>query len=110
MRRIRNGRVCCSSSRRTFAKLCITGAVGAAVWPTPGIGSDAAAATSAPVKLTDAEWRTRLSAQAYAVLRKASTEQPFTSPLSKEHRKGRFVCTSRHFTRLRLCFEHCYPH
>ena len=30
--------------------------------------------------------------QRYAVLREASTERPFSSPLNNEHRKGTFVC------------------
>jgi peptide-methionine (R)-S-oxide reductase len=41
---------------------------------------------------TPAEWRRLLGAQRYAVLREASTERPFTSPLNEEHRKGVFVC------------------
>ncbi len=42
--------------------------------------------------LTDAEWRKRLSPSSFAILRREATEQPFTSPLLKEHRKGTFVC------------------
>lgn len=80
------------SSRRTFISLCMTGAAGMVTWRMLGNGDDAVAATSARFKLSDTEWRTRLSPQAYSVLRKASTEQPYTSPLLKEHRKGRFVC------------------
>ncbi len=47
---------------------------------------------AAPFKLTDAEWRKRLSPLAYQVLREASTERAFTSPLNDEHRKGIFQC------------------
>jgi peptide-methionine (R)-S-oxide reductase len=46
----------------------------------------------APFQLGDAEWRKRLGPQAYAVLRQAATERPFSSPLNKEHRKGIFAC------------------
>ena len=46
----------------------------------------------APFQLTDAEWRKRLSPLAYAVLRQAATERPYTSPLNNEHRKGLFAC------------------
>ena len=53
--------------------------------------ADAAKGTFA-FKLTDAEWRKRLSPAAYATLRKDATEQPYTSPLNKEKRKGTFVC------------------
>jgi peptide-methionine (R)-S-oxide reductase len=50
-------------------------------------------ATSAePLKLADGEWKKRLSAQAYDVLRHEGTEYPGTSPLNGEHRPGIFVC------------------
>lgn len=45
-----------------------------------------------PFQLSDAEWKKRLSPQAYNVLRKAATEQPGTSPLLEEHRAGTFTC------------------
>ena len=41
---------------------------------------------------TDAEWRTLLGPNRYAVLRHESTERPFSSPLNSEHRTGTFVC------------------
>jgi peptide-methionine (R)-S-oxide reductase len=44
------------------------------------------------VNHSPAEWRKILGPQRYAVLREASTEPPFTSPLLKEHRRGTFVC------------------
>lgn len=34
----------------------------------------------------------RLSPQAYAVLRQAATERPYSSPLKDEHGNGRFDC------------------
>ena len=43
-------------------------------------------------KLTDADWRKRLPAEAYDVLRHEGTEAPGSSPLLNEHRKGTFVC------------------
>ncbi|MCW3836457.1 peptide-methionine (R)-S-oxide reductase MsrB [Sphingomonas canadensis] len=54
-------------------------------------GESQAAQTFA-FKLTDAEWRSRLSPEAYRVLRQAGTERPYTSPLNKEHRAGTFLC------------------
>ena len=41
---------------------------------------------------SDAEWRERLTAEQYAVLRQEGTERPFTSPLLHEERKGNFAC------------------
>jgi peptide-methionine (R)-S-oxide reductase len=43
-------------------------------------------------KLTDADWRKRLSPQAYEVLRKHGTERAGSSPLNHEKRKGTFAC------------------
>jgi peptide-methionine (R)-S-oxide reductase len=45
-----------------------------------------------PLRLTDAEWKKRLGANEYAVLRQEGTERAGTSPLTDEHRKGRFHC------------------
>jgi peptide-methionine (R)-S-oxide reductase len=45
-----------------------------------------------PVKLSDAQWKQRLSPAQYAVLRQEGTERPFTSPLNDEKRKGRYLC------------------
>ncbi len=43
-------------------------------------------------KISDADWKKRLPAQAYGVLRREDTERPGSSPLLNEHRKGTFVC------------------
>jgi len=43
-------------------------------------------------RLTDAQWRARLSPPQYAVLRRAETERPGSSPLDREHRRGTFLC------------------
>jgi len=45
-----------------------------------------------PVRLSDAEWKQRLSPAAYQVLRHEGTERPGSSPLNAEKRKGRFHC------------------
>jgi peptide-methionine (R)-S-oxide reductase len=50
------------------------------------------AAEAFPIRHTDQEWRVRLTPAAYAVLRQADTEAPFTSPLLNEHRTGTFTC------------------
>ena len=56
-----------------------------------------AADTKAPartdrIKLSDEEWKKRLTPEQYAVLRHESTERAGTSPLNAEKRKGTFVC------------------
>jgi peptide-methionine (R)-S-oxide reductase len=43
-------------------------------------------------QLSDAEWKRRLSAEAYRVLRREGTEPPFSSALNGEKRKGAFHC------------------
>ena len=45
-----------------------------------------------PYQLSDKEWKEKLPAQAYQVLRHHSTERPNTSPLNKEKRDGQFTC------------------
>ena len=68
--------------------------VGAALGLT-GLSSKANAdpfAASPWRKLTDAEWKQRLPAESYDVLRHEGTEYSFTSPLLKEHRHGVFAC------------------
>jgi peptide-methionine (R)-S-oxide reductase len=52
----------------------------------------AAPTTQFSVNHTPDQWRRILGPERYAVLREASTERPFTSPLLKEHRRGTFVC------------------
>ena len=43
-------------------------------------------------RLSDAEWKKRLSPLQYRVLRESATERAFTSPLDKEKRAGIFLC------------------
>jgi peptide-methionine (R)-S-oxide reductase len=75
-----------SLDRRAFTSAgFVAGAIALTVRPSVG-------APAASLRLPDAEWRRRLSPQAYAVLRQESTERPYSSPLLKEHRKGRFLC------------------
>ena len=65
------------------------GAVAAAwLWS----AGDSSAPAHYELTLSDAQWRARLSPEAYQVLRHAATERPFTSALLNEHRKGVFNC------------------
>ncbi len=77
------------SRRRFFASAGLVGALSALVRPPKAM---AAAAEHFEVNLSDAEWRKRLSAQQYAVLRQHDTERAGTSPLNNEHRRGVFTC------------------
>jgi peptide-methionine (R)-S-oxide reductase len=43
---------------------------------------------------TESEWRTRLTADQYAVLREKGTERPFTGALLHEKREGTFRCAA----------------
>jgi len=43
-------------------------------------------------RISDADWRRRLGEASWRVLRHEGTEQPFSSPLNDEHRRGVFVC------------------
>jgi peptide-methionine (R)-S-oxide reductase len=45
-----------------------------------------------PTDVSDDDWRKRLTPTQYAVMRKEDTERPFTSPLNKEKRPGRYCC------------------
>jgi peptide-methionine (R)-S-oxide reductase len=63
-------------------------------------GSVAVAAAGQPLQadetfaftLTDAQWRARLSPEAFAVLREEATERAGSSPLDGEKRAGTFHC------------------
>ena len=73
--------------RRTFL------GAGAALWLAGCAGeSPAEAQGSFPFRLTDAQWRARLSPAAYQTLRHAATERAGSSPLDREHRRGTFHC------------------
>ena len=55
--------------------------------------AEAASEASDPSwRLSETEWKQRLTPVAFQVLRKEGTEPPFSSPLNKEKRKGSYVC------------------
>jgi len=76
--------------RRTF--LGLAGAAGISGMILFGRTGKAAPAMRFSVNHTPAQWLSILGPQRYAVLREASTERPFTSPLLREHRRGTFAC------------------
>lgn len=65
---------------------------GAALPVLAACGGPRAQAKTWPVSRSDAEWKKRLGAEEYRILRKAGTERPFSSPLDKERRAGTFHC------------------
>ncbi len=48
------------------------------------------------ISKTDEQWRSELSADEYAVLRKAGTERPWTGELLDEKREGIYRCKACH--------------
>jgi peptide-methionine (R)-S-oxide reductase len=95
-----------ATNRRDFLKtlrnLAYAGATGIVVVPlaskffaTSSPVATAATATSAfEVSKTEAEWKSQLSPQQFAVLRQHSTERPRSSPLDQEKRNGTFACAA----------------
>jgi peptide-methionine (R)-S-oxide reductase len=76
--------------RMLLGSAAMAGLAGALGFWRPDVAE--AARPAGPYKLSDAQWRERLSPFAYQVLREAATERPYTSPLNDEHRKGKFHC------------------
>src|SRR5256885_8975040 len=77
------------SDRRVFLGIAGAGAASLLLF---GRSTGASAKLTFAVNRSPAQWRSILGAQRYAVLREASTERPFSSPLLNEHRRGTFVC------------------
>ena len=74
--------------RRTLLGVGAAAVAGMALLRSPS----GAGAAGFRVSHSPAEWKRLLGPQRYAVLREASTERPFSSPLNNEHRRGTFVC------------------
>lgn len=83
-----------SLDRRTVISgtLVATGAVGIA--NLSGLFSDAKAKTGGTFKInrTPEQWKQRLGASRYRILRQAGTERAYSSPLNAEKRAGVFAC------------------
>jgi peptide-methionine (R)-S-oxide reductase len=76
--------------RRAFLGFASAAGIGSLMLS--GRSGDAAPPVRFAVNHTPAEWRRILGPARYSVLREASTERAFTSPLLNEHRRGTFVC------------------
>jgi peptide-methionine (R)-S-oxide reductase len=72
--------------RRFFLYMALAGAAAAAA------GLPMQAGETFEVTLTEADWRARLSPEAFAVLREEATERAGSSPLDREKRAGIFHC------------------
>ena len=77
-------------SRRALLVSALAGTVG--VFRAPQLVLAATKADDSAWQLSDAEWKRRLSPEAYRVLRQEGTEPPFTSLLNNEKRSGTFHC------------------
>ena len=77
-----------TSRREALGWLGLGAAAGVAIT----LGATPAFATGYRVSYSDAEWKKRLTKAQYYILREQGTEQPGSSPLLKEHRKGTFLC------------------
>ncbi|KQN34886.1 hypothetical protein ASG37_15820 [Sphingomonas sp. Leaf407] len=75
--------------RRRLLELTTLTGLAALIGCAPG---ESAAAPNFPLKLTDAQWKARLTPAQYAILRQEGTERPYSSPLNKEKRAGIFAC------------------
>ena len=64
----------------------------AALALTPSLA--AAASNSDRLVLSDAQWKARLTAEQFDILRREGTEEPFSSPLDHEKRAGTYYCVA----------------
>ncbi len=79
-------------TRRGFFSALAGALTTASTAPAAEAATDPKASRADRLDLPDAEWRKRLSAAQYDVLRREGTERPFTSALNNEKRKGTFQC------------------
>ncbi len=62
--------------------------------PTPvSVNADDSAAVP-KIDKSETEWKSQLTPEQFAVVRRKSTERAFSSPLLKEHRQGVFRCVA----------------
>ncbi|MBN2753056.1 MAG: peptide-methionine (R)-S-oxide reductase MsrB [Rhodospirillaceae bacterium] len=76
-------------TRRTTLAFGLTAA---AVWAGARLTSRKADRPAFEIQRSDVDWRDRLTARQYDVLRGHGTERPYSSPLNDEKRAGTFAC------------------
>ncbi|WP_373544364.1 peptide-methionine (R)-S-oxide reductase MsrB [Chamaesiphon sp.] len=81
-------------NRRTllFASLIPIGTASALFFSSRKSESIAKTSSKFEVTKTEAQWRKILTPEQFEILRKEGTERAGTSPLTAEHRKGKFAC------------------
>lgn len=80
--------------RRDFLKFSLGGAVLAALSPYVKAGKAYAAEAIEKLTLSNDEWKKKLTAAQYRILREEGTEYAYTSALLDEHREGMFACVA----------------
>lgn len=78
-----------TNDRRSFIGLLLAGTL------TPlasACGREATAKESFPFQLSETQWRKRLTAAEYRILREEGTERAYSSPLDDEKRSGIYAC------------------
>lgn len=83
-----NEKIKAALDRRAF----LGGAVMLAGASAIGLSARTEAKGEFPVRMSDAQWKAKLGADRYRILRQEGTERAFTSPLLKEKRRGIYHC------------------
>jgi len=78
-------------TRRGLLSKIALGGIAAWLGPTQG---ETPRKSEGEMKLSDDEWRKRLTSDQYRVLRREGTEAPFSSALNAEKRRGTFSCVA----------------
>jgi peptide-methionine (R)-S-oxide reductase len=82
----------------TFGSLALALATGCengkTTVPTTAPTSSATKPIDDPLKLTDADWKARLTPEQYHILREEGTEPPYHNAYFDNHEKGAYVCAA----------------
>ena len=81
-----------ASRRQLFVALASAIGLGPVIVWLTGRSNPSAGSEVFPVQKTEDEWRRGLTSAQYRILRRHSTEPPFTSPMNDEKRPGTFAC------------------